>query len=406
MKILVINSGSSSLKYQVFEKDGDNALACLVKGVVERIGIPDTCIRQKGSDGKEFSEPVEASDHTQAIALLKEHLTHPDHGVLEDISEIMGVGHRVVHGAEKFVKSVIIDDRVIAKLRECSSLAPLHNPPNLLGIEACLAMLPGIPQAGVFDTAFHQTMPPKAYLYGLPYSYLKKHGIRRYGFHGTSHRYVSKRVPEILNKPLESLKIVTCHLGNGSSLAAISGGQSVDTSMGLTPLEGVLMGTRCGDLDPAIPLFLQKKTGMTPAEMDNLLNKKSGLLGLCGKSDMRDIEEAAKAGDKHAGDALDVFIYRIVKKIGSYAAAMNGLDAVVFTAGIGENSHSIRRMVSQQLGYLGLELDHGMNEKDSKSERKVSTKASRVAVLVIPTNEELLIAQDTIRLIRNAPLPY
>ena len=217
---------------------------------------------------------------------------------------------------------------------------------------------------------------------------------------------MSKRVPEILNKPLESLKIVTCHLGNGSSLAAISGGQSVDTSMGLTPLEGVLMGTRCGDLDPAIPLFLQKKTGMTPAEMDNLLNKKSGLLGLCGKSDMRDIEEAAKAGDKHAGDALDVFIYRIVKKIGSYAAAMNGLDAVVFTAGIGENSHSIRRMVSQQLGYLGLELDHGMNEKDSKSERKVSTKASRVAVLVIPTNEELLIAQDTIRLIRNAPLPY
>lgn len=398
MKILVINSGSSSLKYQVYECGEDEALTDLAYGMVERIGIPGSRIRQRTHDGRVCEETVEAKDHTQAIALIGDHLTHPDHGVLSDLGEIRGVGHRVVHGADKFMASVLIDDTVIAAVEESSRLAPLHNPPNLLGIRACKAMLPGIPQVGVFDTAFHQTMPPKAYLYGIPYKFFKDHGIRRYGFHGTSHRYVRGKVPEVLGRPVESLKVVTCHLGNGCSLAAVDGGLSVDTSMGLTPLEGVLMGTRCGDIDPAIILFIQDAAGLDIGGMDRLLNKESGLLGLCGKSDMRDIEAAAEEGDELARNALEVFVYRIVKKIGAYAAAMKGLDAVVFTAGIGENSPLIRRRVAEHFAFLGLELDPRKNEA---GEAVISTPSSKVAMLVIPTDEELLIARDTVRLIKN-----
>ncbi|MHC4941973.1 MAG: acetate/propionate family kinase [Planctomycetota bacterium] len=396
MKILVINTGSSSLKYQVFEKNDQGELTFLAKGNVERIGIADSKIHQKTADGRSCNASVEAKDHRSAMFLLKDYLTDSDHGVLKDIKEIKGVGHRVVHGAEKFMKSMIIDEAVVQTIEKCSRLAPLHNPPNLLGIEACRSMLPGIPQVAVFDTAFHQTMPERAYLYGIPIEYLEKHGIRRYGFHGTSHRYVSRQVPAILGKPLESLKFVTCHLGNGSSLAAVDGGRSVDTSMGLTPLEGVMMGTRCGDIDPAIVLFLQEAAGLDIKEMDQVLNKQSGLLGLCGRSDMRDIEEAAEAGDSAAEKALEVFIYRIVKKIGAYAAAMKGLDAIVFTAGIGENSPLIRGRVADHFAFMGLKLDPAANEA---SESIVSTPDSSVAMLVIPTNEELLIAQDTAKLI-------
>jgi len=396
MKILVINTGSSSLKYRVYENGTGTTLECLATGQVERIGIGDSIIRQTTRDGKKCREKVEAADHTVAMALLKELLTHPEHGVLTDIAEIKGVGHRVVHGAEQFMKSVIIDESVLAAVKACSILAPLHNPPNLLGIDACQTMLPGIPQVAVFDTAFHQTMPAQAYLYGLPSRFQKEYGIRRYGFHGTSHRYVSGRVPEILERPIEELKIITCHLGNGSSLAAVENGHCVDTSMGLTPLEGVMMGTRCGDIDPAIILFLQDTAGLTSAELNTLLNKESGLKGLCGLSDMRDIEEAAESGNQEARNALDVFIYRIVKKIGAYAAAMNGLDALVFTAGIGENSPLIRQRIVEKFGFLGLILDPAKNRAN---ERIISGTDSKAAVLVIPTDEELLIARDTVRLI-------
>ncbi len=394
MKILVINSGSSSLKYQIFEREDGDDLNFLARGLVERIGIGASILRMKTSDGRSHEEKVEAPDHTAAIALVRAYLTHPKYGVLKEINEIKGVGHRVVHGAEKFIASVIIDARVIETIEECSRLAPLHNPSNLLGIRACQAMLPGTPQVAVFDTAFHQTMPPKAYIYGLPTRFLKDLGIRRYGFHGTSHRYVSRQVPGILNRPAESLKLVTCHLGNGSSLAAVKGGQSVDTSMGLTPLEGVVMATRCGDIDPAIILFLQESADMAPEELNRILNKESGMLGLCGRSDMRDIQEAAEAGDEAAQQALNIFVYRIVKKIGAYAAAMNGLDAIVLTAGVGENSPTVRRAVSEYFGYLGAELDL---EKNERNETVISTPASKVALLVVPTNEELLIALDTIK---------
>lgn len=396
MKILVINSGSSSLKYQVFEKDKHNGLSFIAQGLVERIGIEGGKIHQKTFDGRKCEASAEVKDHTSAIDLLKAYLTHPEHGVLKDISELKGVGHRVVHGAAKFINSVVINEEVIQTIRECSSLAPLHNPPNLSGIEACQSMLPDIPQVAVFDTAFHQTMPEKAYLYGLPKKYLEEYGIRRYGFHGTSHRFVTKQVPEILGQPIESLKIVTCHLGNGASLAAVDGGKSVDTTMGLTPLEGVMMGTRCGDMDPAIVLFLQEATGMNTKEMDKLLNKQSGLLGLCGRSDLRDIEDAAVAGDQVADTALDVFVYRIVKKIGAFAAAMNGLDAIVFTAGIGENSPIVRKRTLKHFGYLGLTLDEAKNEAN---EQIISTGDSKVKALVVSTNEELLIALDTVKLI-------
>ncbi|MBU0755836.1 MAG: acetate kinase [Planctomycetes bacterium] len=396
MKILVINTGSSSLKYQVFEQDNQGLLTCLAQGLVERIGISGSKIHQKTSDGRRIEETVEATNHTQAIELLNKALIDPMNGVLKEIAEIRGVGHRVVHGADKFMKSMVIDEAVLQAIEECCSLAPLHNPPNLLGIRACQAMLPGIPQVAVFDTAFHQTMPPRAYLYGLPREYIEKYGIRRYGFHGSSHRYVSRQVPGILGKSAESLKFVTCHLGNGSSLAAVQGGDSVDTSMGLTPLEGVMMGTRCGDIDPAIVLFLQEAAGLSRKETDQLLNKKSGLLGLCGRSDMRDIEEAAESGDEPAQQALEVFVYRIVKKIGAYAAAMNGLDALVFTAGIGENSPVIRKMVAKHFTFLGMEIDSAAN---NANKQVVSTASSKVAILVVPTNEELLIAQDTVKLI-------
>ena len=396
MKILVINSGSSSLKFQVFEEEGDK-LRRLVRGMVERIGIPDSHLQLKTADGRAFQCPVQASDHREAIALAVKHLTDAEHGVLRDIHEIKGVGHRVVHGAEKFIASVVIDEEVIRTTEACCRLAPLHNPPNLLGIRACRSLLPGVPQVAVYDTAFHQTMPPRSYLYGLPLSFAEEHGIRRYGFHGTSHRFVSEQVPGILGRPAEKLKFVTCHLGNGSSLAAVQGGRCVDTSMGLTPLEGVIMGTRCGDMDPAIVLFLQEDLGLAPKEVERILNKESGLLGLCGRSDLRDIEEAAAGGDVKAERALDVFTYRIAKKIGSYAAAMNGLDAVVFTAGIGENSARVRGDVSAYLGFLGAELDPERNERH---ETVVSTPASKVALLVVPTDEELLIARDTVRRIQ------
>lgn len=393
MKILVINCGSSSLKYQLFDMTDESVLA---KGLVERIGIAGSILTHEREGKEKVKITAEIDNHAAAIRLVMDALIHPDYGVIKNMQEIYAVGHRVVHGAEKFARSVRITSDVMQALEECSEMAPLHNPPNISGINACEELMPQVPQVGVFDTAFHQTMPPKAYIYGLPYEAYEKYGVRRYGFHGTSHRFVSARVAEVLGRDIKDLKIITCHLGNGSSIAAIEHGRSVDTSMGFTPLEGLVMGTRSGDLDPAIIPYLMKKTGMSVNEIDTYINKKSGVLGISGvSSDFRDIETAAwKEGNQRAQLALDIFAYKVIKDIGAYAAAMNGVDVIVFTAGLGENSKETRAEVCESLSHLGVKLDGEKNNVRSQL-REISTVDSKVKVFIVPTNEELVIARDT-----------
>lgn len=392
---MVINCGSSSLKYQLIDMDGDQVLA---KGLVERIGIEGSLLTHR-TNGRKTEIQQAIPNHRVAIQLVIDALLSPEYGALKSLDEIGAVGHRVVHGGEKFARSVRIDAEVMATLRECSELAPLHNPANIIGIEACQALLPAVPQVAVFDTAFHQTMPREAYMYGLPYEYYTRYGLRRYGFHGTSHKYVSRRAARLLGRPLSELKLVTCHLGNGSSITAVKGGVSVDTSLGFGTISGAIMGTRCGDVDPAIIPFLMEKEGLTPAQMNDVLYKKSGLLGLSGvSSDARDVEAAAEKGNERAALALDVLAYLTRKYIGAYAAAMGGLDAVVFTAGIGENSITLREKICTGLEFLGAELDREKNQVRGK-EVDVSSPTAKVRILVIPTNEELMIAQETAEIV-------
>ena len=396
MKVLVINCGSSSIKYQLFDMDNE---AVLSKGLVERIGMEGAVINHSktGMDKIVFEESI--PDHPAGIKLVLKILLDPKHGSLNSLEELTAVGHRVAHAAEKYAFSVKVTEEVMAALRKCIPLAPLHNPAHIMGIESMAKALPNVPQVGVFDTAFHQTMPKHAYIYAIPYEYYEKLGIRRYGFHGTSHYYVSNRAAEILGKPIESLKIVTCHLGNGSSVTAISGGKSVDTTMGFTPLPGMVMGTRCGDIDPAIIPFLAKAEGMDASEVENILNKKSGILGISGiSSDMRDIEEAMEKGNERAKLAYDILAYVIRKQIGAYAAAMGGLDAVVFTAGIGENACNLRAHVCKGLEFMGISVDPAKNDNLRGKEKIISYDGTKVAVMVVPTNEELVIARDTKRL--------
>ena len=398
MKVLVLNCGSSSLKYQLIDMSNEEAL-CV--GLVERIGIEGSILKQE-KDGVEGKLVVEQpmKNHQDAIKLVLDALVDSTYGGVKEMSEIEAVGHRVVHGGEKFASSVVITDEVKAAIEECVELAPLHNPANIMGIEACEAILPGVPMVAVFDTAFHQTMPKASYLYGLPHELYTKYGVRRYGFHGTSHKYVSQRAAEMLGKNIEDTKIVTCHLGNGASIAAINGGKCVDTSMGFTPLEGLIMGTRCGDIDPAIIPFLMRKENLNADGIDNIMNKQSGVYGMTGiSSDFRDIEDAAAAGEEKAQVALDAYAQRVKKYIGSYAAEMNGVDAVVFTAGVGENGIDMREAIASNMEFLGMELDKEANKVRGK-ERVISTENSRVKILLIPTNEELVIARDTVALVK------
>ena len=392
MKVLVINCGSSSLKYQVLDMTTE---ALLCKGLVERIGMDGAVITHEkiGMDKVVNETPME--DHKAAIALGLEAIQDSEHGVVESMDEIGAVGHRVVHAGEKYASSVLITDDVIKALEECIDLAPLHNPPNLLGIAACQELMPGTPMVGVFDTAFHQTMPPESYIYALPYEYYEKYGVRRYGFHGTSHKYVAQRTAEMLNVNLDDLKIITCHLGNGASVSAIKRGKCIATSMGFTPLEGLIMGTRSGDIDPAIVEFIADKEGITVQEVNTILNKKSGILGISGiSSDMRDVLEAAEEGNERAMLALKAFAHRVRFYIGAYIAEMNGVDAIVFTAGVGENSIPMRDIICNDLGNLGIKLDVVKNKVRGK-ELIISRDDSPVKVLLIPTNEELMIARDT-----------
>lgn len=395
MNILVINCGSSSLKYQLIDSENENVLA---KGLCDRIGIDDSFVKQTvtGKDPKVIE--VELKDHNAAITEVVKALTNKEYGVIESLQDISAVGHRIVHGGEKFHESVIIDDEVMKAIEECVPLAPLHNPPNIIGIKACQKEMKGVPQIAVFDTAFHQTMPKEAYMYALPYDYYKKYGIRKYGFHGTSHKYVAERCAALMGKPLEELKIITCHIGNGGSIAAVEGGKCVDTSMGFTPLDGLEMGTRSGILDPAVVLFLMENEHLSTKEMNTILNKKSGLLGVSGiSSDMRDVTAAMKEGNSRAKLALRIFAYRVKSYIGQYAAVMNGVDAVVFTAGIGENDDEARLNCASSLEYLGIKVDPAKN-KVRGGEVEISTEDSRVKVFVIATNEELAIARETARL--------
>lgn len=397
MKVLVINCGSSSLKYQLIDMDNENALA---NGLVERIGIEGSKLTQKVDGRDKYVLSVPMKDHKDAIKHVLDTLTDSTNGVIASMDEIGAVGHRVVHGGEKYADSVLIDDEVMKDLVDFSALAPLHNPPNIIGIKSCQALMPDTKMVAVFDTAFHQTMPEKAFLYGLPYEMYKENHIRKYGFHGTSHKYVSYRTAEILGRDVKELKIVTCHLGNGASVAAVHNGKSVDTSMGFTPLEGLLMGTRCGDIDPAIIPYLMKEYSYSYDEVLDIMNKKSGVLGLSGvSSDFRDIEVAADGGNNRANLALDVFFYRVKKYIGYFVAAMNGIDALVFTAGLGENAPEAREAIASDLEYLGIYLDKAKNKVRGK-EAVVSTDDSKVKVLVVPTNEELMIARDTLALVK------
>ena len=395
MNVLVINCGSSSLKFQLINSESE---AVLAKGLCERIGIDGRLTYQPAGGEKNVSEKAMPT-HTEAIQFVIDALTDADTGVVKSLDEIGAVGHRVVHGGEKFAKSVVVTPEVKAAIAECNDLAPLHNPANLIGIEACESLMPGTPQVVVFDTAFHQTMPEKAYMYGLPYEYYEKYKVRRYGFHGTSHSFVSKRVAEIVGKPYNATKTIVCHLGNGASVSAVLNGESVDTSMGLTPLEGLVMGTRSGDIDPAIMEFIAKKENLDIAGIMNVLNKKSGVEGVSGvSSDFRDLEAAAKAGNKRAELAIDVFAYRVAKYVGAYTAAMNGVDNIVFTAGIGENCALVRTKVCSYLGYLGITIDEEANGHRGE-EIVISTPDSKVKVLVVPTNEELAIARETVALV-------
>lgn len=397
MKVLVINAGSSSLKYQLFDMTKETVLA---KGQVERIGTESAILSHEAAGKPEVREAEEVLDHTAAIRKLLAVLSHPEYGVIASITEIDAVGHRVVHGGETFSGSVIVTAEVKQEIRRLFDLAPLHNPAHLTGIQAAEAALPGVPQVAVFDTAYHQTMPPHVYLYPIPKVLYSKYKVRRYGFHGTSHAYVGERAAALLGRPIEELKLVTCHIGNGASCAAILHGKSYDTSMGMTPLEGLMMGTRSGDIDPAIVPYVMGKEELTIGEVSSMLNKHSGLIAIYGaSSDFREVVEAMEAGDPNAKLAYDMYEYRIRKQIGAYAAAMNGLDALVFTAGVGENSALIRESLCSQLTFFGVELDLEANRSGRGGERIISTPHSRVAVLVIPTNEELVIARDTYRLV-------
>ena len=398
MNVLVVNCGSSSLKYQLIDSDSE---AVLAKGLCERIGIDGRLVYQKTGLDKEITEAAMPT-HKQAIQMVLDALVNEKTGAIRSLSEIDAVGHRVVHGGEKFASSIVLTPEVLKAIEECNDLAPLHNPANLIGIDVCSELMPGVPQVGVFDTAFHQTMPPEAYIYGLPYEYYEKYAVRRYGFHGTSHKYVSLRAAEILGKKPEDLKIVVCHLGNGSSISAVDGGKCVDTSMGLTPLEGLVMGTRSGDIDPAIMEFIAKKENLDIEGVMEVLNKKSGVFGISGglSSDFRDLTDAMNAGDKKAKIAMDVFSYRVAKYIGSYAAAMNGVDDIVFTAGIGENDDYVREEVCKYLGYLGVDFDSEVNKGLRGKEAELTKEGSKVKVFVIPTNEELAIARETLALVK------
>ncbi|MCI2062969.1 MAG: acetate kinase [Eubacteriaceae bacterium] len=392
MKILVINCGSSSLKYQVIDMNGELLLA---KGLVERIGMDGSVITHEKHDEDKWVNEVPMKDHNDAIAQVLAAVADPVHGVIKDMSEIGAVGHRVVHAGEKYAHSVLIDHSVIEALEECTELAPLHNPPNLMGIAACQKLMPNTPMVGVFDTAFHQTMPPESYIYALPYEYYTDLGIRRYGFHGTSHKYVSQRAAALMNCNLDDLKIITCHLGNGASVSAIKRGKCIDTSMGFTPLEGLVMGTRCGDLDPAIVTYIREKLDLDQGVANEILNKKSGVLGISGvSSDFRDLEKAAEEGNERAQLAIKVFVHRVRFYIGAYIAEMNGVDAIVFTAGVGENDVQMRDLICNDLGNLGIKLDLVKN-KVRGQETIISRDDSRVAVILIPTNEELMIARET-----------
>ena len=396
MNVLVINCGSSSLKFQLINSDSEEVLA---KGLCERIGI-DGSLTYQPQGGEKVKTDKAMPTHTEAIQFVIDALTDAKTGVVKSLDEIGAVGHRVVHGGEKFASSVVITDEVMKAIEECNDLAPLHNPANLIGINACQKLMPGTPMVAVFDTAFHQTMPEEAYMYGLPYEYYEKYKVRRYGFHGTSHSFVSKRAAELAGKPYDQLKTIVCHLGNGASICAVKNGKSVDTSMGLTPLEGLVMGTRSGDIDPAILEFIAKKENLDIAGLMNMLNKKSGVYGLSNNlsSDFRDLDAAASKGNKPAAIALKVFAYRVAKYVGSYAAAMNGVDVIAFTAGVGENSGPVRADIMRYLGYLGIQLDGAAN--DSRGEEvTISTPDSKVQVMVIPTNEELAIARETVALV-------
>ena len=398
MNILVINCGSSSLKFQLINAESEEVLA---KGLCERIGIDGRLTYQPAGGEKEISEKAMPT-HTEAIQFVIDALTNEKTGVVKSLSEIGAVGHRIVHGGEKFASSVVITEEVKKAVEECNDLAPLHNPANLIGVEACEKLMPGTPMVAVFDTAFHQTMPEKAYMYGLPYEYYEKYKVRRYGFHGTSHSYVSKKAAEVMGKAYDEVKTIVCHLGNGASVSAVLNGKSVDTSMGLTPLEGLVMGTRSGDIDPAIMEFIAQKENLDIEGIMNVLNKKSGVFGLSGEisSDFRDLTGAMAEGDKKAKIALEVFAYRVAKYIGAYAAAMNGVDDIVFTAGIGENVSYVREQVCSYLGYLGVELDPDANEKFRGEQGEITKPGCKVRVFVIPTNEELAIARQTLALVK------
>ncbi|RRJ66286.1 acetate kinase [Paenibacillus oralis] len=400
MKILVINAGSSSLKYQLYDMTDESVLA---KGLVERIGLDSSILTHKPTGKEEVTEVSDILEHTTAMRKVLDKLVDKTHGVLDSIDEIDAVGHRVVHGGEAFKSSALITGEVKAEIRRLFDLAPLHNPPSMMGITAAEANLPNVPHTVVFDTAFHQTMPEKAYLYAIPKVLYKKHKVRRYGFHGTSHAYVSKTAAEFLNRPIEDLKIITCHIGNGASLTAVKDGISVDTSMGMTPLEGLIMGTRSGDLDPAIVPYVMNKEELTINEVNSMLNKHSGLLAISGSSsDMRDITDGWEAGKPNETLAFEMYEYRLRKYIGAYAAAMNGVDVIVFTAGVGENSAIVRDKVCENLTYLGVEIDKELNKVRSGDPRRISTPNSKVEVLVVPTNEELMIARDTLRIVQES----
>lgn len=405
MKVLVVNSGSSTVKFQLFEFDGGGRV--LAKGLADRIGQPAQgvlsckCARTDNGSCPVNTVGVQSiPDHSKAIEAICNHLLSEKCGAIKDLSELAGIGHRVVHGAERFTSSVIIDDEVIQEIEECAELAPLHNPPALLGIRACAQIFQGIPQVAVFDTAFHHTIPRSAYRYGIPKPLYKEHRIRKYGFHGTSHYYVAYEAARILGRDIKGLKIITCHLGNGCSITAVEGGKSIETSMGLTPLQGVMMGTRSGDIDPYIPIFMIKNLGMSADEVDDMLNKKSGLKGLCGFNDVRDVIARMEQGDEDCRLALEMFTYRIAHYVGAYAMVMNGVDAIVFTAGIGEHAPLVRAKILERAQYLGVVIDP---EKNAKNETNIAAKGSKVAVLVVPTNEELVIAQETKRLVEKCP---
>ena len=398
MNVLVINCGSSSLKFQLINAETEKVLA---KGLCERSGIDGRLTYQPAGGEKEKSD-LAMPTHTEAIQFVIDALTNEKTGVVKSLDEIGAVGHRLVHGGEKFASSVVITDEVKKAVEECNDLAPLHNPANLIGVAACEKLMPGTPMVAVFDTAFHQTMPEKAYMYGLPYEYYEKYKVRRYGFHGTSHSFVSKRAAEVMGKSYDEVKTIVCHLGNGSSVSAVLNGKCVDTSMGLTPLEGLVMGTRSGDIDPAIMEFIAKKENLDIEGVMEVLNKKSGVFGISGglSSDFRDLTDAMNAGDKKAKIAMDVFSYRVAKYIGSYAAAMNGVDDIVFTAGIGENDDYVREEVCKYLGYLGVDFDSEVNKGLRGKEAELTKEGSKVKVFVIPTNEELAIARETLALVK------